>query len=314
MTRDQRHKLPDPRHKTQAYPERSRGDTRHKEQQKSKIPYVLIIIAILVAIPFSLGKYFEFNQPDPFDGGGYAYSAWHILNGAKIGVDEKPSAQLGTLLVNILGVALTGFNETGAKLVQTILQITALILMFIALRKAFGTLSAAVGVIITSAFLSAPLIAKFGNVKEQYMIAFMIMGVSCFVLYQLGGKWWYAVLTGAFLSWAPLFKQTGVSAIGAIGLFVILQPIFRSRTLKQTGLDILLLLAGVVIAIAPLYIWILAWDVQMALPYSFVWQTLGKFIPSHPAPGQTQLVYDYIGENHKPLSHQVAQNETYLDS
>ncbi len=291
MTKEQRHKT------------RDRG---FGGQKKSKIPCVLIVIAILAAIPFSLGKYFEFNQPDPFDGGGYAYSAWHILNGAKIGVDEKPSAQLGTLLVNILGVALTGFNETGAKLVQTILQITALILMFIALRKAFGTLPAAVGVIITSAYLSAPLIAKFGNVKEQYMIAFMVMGVSCFVLYQLGGKWWYAILTGAFISWAPLFKQTGVSAIGAIGLFVIMQPIFRNRTLKQTGIDILLLLAGVVIAIAPLYIWILAWNVQIALPYSFVWQTLGKFIPSHPAPGQTQVVSDYIGEHRKliPFSQQ----------
>jgi hypothetical protein len=285
------------------------GFALKKENSKFEIrnsKLVFVVIAILVAIPFVMGKFFEFNQPDPFDGGGYAYSAWHILNGAKIGVDEKPSAQLGTLMVNILGVALTGFNETGAKLVQTILQITALILMFIALRRAFGTLSAAVGVIITSAYLSAPLIAKFGNVKEQYMIAFMVMGISCFVLYQLGGRWWYAVLTGAFLSWAPLFKQTGVSAIGAIGLFVILQPIFRRRTLKQTGLDILLLLAGVVIAIAPLYIWILAWNVQIALPYSFVWQTLGKFIPSHPAPGQAHVVSDYIGEHRKliPFSQQ----------
>jgi hypothetical protein len=267
---------------------------------------IFVAIIVLAAIPFSLGKYFEFNQPDPFDGGAYAYSAWHILNGAKIGVEEKPSAQLGTLLVNIIGVALTGPNEIGAKWVQTILQVSALLLMFIAMRRLFGTLSAAVGVVVASVYLSAPMISKFGNVKEQYMIAFMVMGVSCFVLQQLGGKWWWAVLSGAFLSWAPLFKQTGVSAIGAVGLFVILQPLLKNRTWRQAGLDIVLLLAGAIAAIASFYVWILGWDVQTALPYSFVWQTLGKFLPFSAAAGEGQVVSDYVGEHRKliPFSQQ----------
>jgi hypothetical protein len=285
-------------------PPASVGPVSKFKIRNSKIVFVLI--AILAAIPFSLGKYFEFNSPDPFDGGAYAYSAWHILNGAKIGIDEKPSAQPGTLLVNILGVALTGPNETGAKLIQMILQITALILMFLALRKAFGTLAAAIGVIIASVYLSAPLIAKFGNVKEQYMIAFMIMGISCLVLHQLGGKWWLAFLAGAFMSWAPLFKQTGVSAIGATALFVILQPILKNRTWKQTSIDIALLWGGAIAAIAPLYIWILVWDVRMNLPYSFVWITLSQYLPSSPAAGQPAFASDYISEHRKliPFSQQ----------
>ena len=85
--------------------------------------------------------------------------------------------------------------------------------MFIAIRKLFGTFPAAVGVIVSSIYLSAPFIAKFGNVKEQYMIAFMVMGISCFVLRQLVGKWWWAILSGAFLAWAPIFKATGVSVV-----------------------------------------------------------------------------------------------------
>jgi len=299
----------DARHKTQACPERSRGDIRRRghqklkiENRKSKIPFIFIIIVILAGVPFSLGKYFEFGQDDPFDGGCYAYSAQHILSGAKIGVDEIPSAQLGTLLVNMLGVRIFGFNETGAEIIQTIMQVGALVLMFVAMKKLFGTLPAAVGVIIASGYLSAPLIAKYGNVKEQYMIACMVMGVSCFVFYQLGGRWWYALLTGAFLSWAPLFKPTGVSAIGAVGLFVILQPILKNRTFKQTGLDILLLLAGVIIAIAPLYIWILAWNVQTDLPYSFVWQTLGKFLPSGAGGPQAKPAPDYVSGSRKLVS------------
>ena len=96
---------------------------------------VLITILILAAIPFGLGKYFEFNFPDPYDSGAYVYSAKHILDGAKIGIEEKPSAKLATLLVNMLGVSLFGYSEAGPELIQTMLQTLALVLMFIAVKK-----------------------------------------------------------------------------------------------------------------------------------------------------------------------------------
>ncbi|MHC4437284.1 MAG: ArnT family glycosyltransferase [Planctomycetota bacterium] len=248
-----------------------------------KSPAVAIIIAaILAAIPFSMGKYIEFNSPDPFDSGSYVYSAQHIINGARIGIDEKPSAQMGTLLINILGVRLSGYNEIGPKLIQMILQAGAFVLMFIAMRKLFGTLAASVGVIIASIYLSAPLIAKFGNVKEQHMIAFMIMGMSCFVLYQLNGKWWCAIPAGAFLSFAPLFKETGTSALGAVGLFLILQPLLKHNSWKKTGKDILLLVAGAAAIIVPISLWL---TVQRApihyYPYSFLYRS---FFAAHQRP------------------------------
>jgi hypothetical protein len=251
----------------------------------------MILIVILAGIPFLLGRYFELNYPDPFDSASNVYSAKHILDGAKIGIDENPSEALGTLLVNMLGVRLFGFSEFGPKLIQSIMQAVALILMFIAMRKLFGKLPAAVGVIVAAIYTSSPLIAKFGNVKEQYAIACMVMAVSFFVLRQLGGGWWYSVLAGAVVSWAPLFKETGTSAMGAIGLFVIAQPIFRHRTWKQTGIDIVLLLAGAAAAMAPIYIGIIGWKVQMALPYSFVWEAIAGLIPK---PQTTQQASTYV--------------------
>jgi len=247
-------------------------------REPGKAFVVFITIAILAGIPFCMGKYFEFNSPGAFDSGAYVYSAKHILDGAKIGVEEKPSAQMGTLLINMLGVRLCGFNETGPKLIQTILQAGALLLMFAAMVKLFGVLPAAVGVIITSIYLSAPLMAKYGNVKEQHMIAFMVLGVSCFVLYQLGNRWWYALLAGAFLSWAPMFKETGISAIGAVGLFVIAQPLLKHRSWKKTGTDILLLSAGAVLIISPICLWLAAEKAPINyFPYySFVGRPLAK--------------------------------------
>ena len=236
---------------------------------------ILIITAVLAAIPFFMGKYIEFNSPDPFDSGCYVYSAQHIINGARIGVDEKPSAQMGTLLINILGVRLFGFSETGPKLIQMLLQAAAFVLMFIVTRRLFGTLPAAVGVIIASIYLSAPLIAKFGNVKEQHMIAFMIMGMSCFVLYQLNGKWWCAMPAGAFLSFAPLFKETGTSVLGAVGLFLILQPLLKHNSWKKTGADILWLLAGAAVILAPISIWLAVERTPIHYyPYSFLYRPI----------------------------------------
>lgn len=241
----------------------------------AKLPGIVIVI-ILAGIPFTLGKYIEFNTPGPFDSGSYVYSAKHILDGAEIGVDEIPSAQLGTLLVNMSGVRLFGYSETGPEIIQTIMQAAALVMMFIAIRKLYGTLAAGVAVIIASVYLSSPIIAKFGNVKEQYMIACMVIAASCFVLQQVGGKWYLAMFAGGFAVWAPLFKPTGVSVIGAIGLFVLLQPLLKNRTWKQTGTDIALLLGGAAVALAPLFIWIIGWGIQLSLPYKFAWDMLTK--------------------------------------
>ncbi|MHC4842856.1 MAG: hypothetical protein ACYTEE_03565, partial [Planctomycetota bacterium] len=176
---------------------KSRHSQKEKTKQKSTLTHttetkkwlIYGIIAVLAATPFIMGKYIEFNSPGAYDSGGYVYSAKHILEGAVIGVDERPSAKLGTLIVNIIGVWLFGYNEIGPEIIQTLMQASALILVFVAMRRLFGILPAAISVIMASTFLSAPIIAKFGNVKEQYMIASMMLGISSFVIYQLKGKW-----------------------------------------------------------------------------------------------------------------------------
>jgi len=301
MSKDARRRKPVRKH---AQPSKAEGLSPESRDKLMRI-IPLVAVGILAAIPFAMGKHFEFNSPGAFDSGGYVYSAKHVLDGARIGVEEKTSAQLGTLLVNILGVRLFGFNETGPKLLQTIFQAAALVLMFIAMRRLFGTLPAAVGVIVASVYLSAPVIAKFGNVKEQYMIAFMVIGISCLVLQQLGSGWWYAMLAGAFLIWAPLFKPTGLSAVGATGLFIVTQPLLKNRTWTETRADILLLLGGAAIAIAPAYIWMIGWDVHMSLPYGFVFDILGKFVPGCGEAEQAAATSDYVAASRKHIEFSV---------
>jgi hypothetical protein len=225
--------------------------------EPARFPWIFfIVLAVVTSIPFGFGKFFELNTKGPYDSGAYVYSAKHILDGAKMGSEEKVSARMGTLLVNMLGVKLFGFGERGPKLLQMLFQITALVFMFVALYRLWGKWPAAFSTFITAFYLSAPVIAKFGNVKEQYMIAFMIVGVSCYVLRQLGGRWGWTVAAGAVLAWGPMFKQTGLSAIAAVGLFALIQPVFKNGTWKEAGREVALLLAGAALSLTPVYIWL----------------------------------------------------------
>ena len=266
-------------------------------RKSGKKLFAFIVIAILAGIPFAFGKYFELNFPDPYDSAANVYSAKHILDGARLGVDEIPSCAMGTLVVNIIGVRIFGFNEAGPKVIQGIMQAAAFILMFAAMRRLFGTLAAAVGVIIASIYLSAPLIAKFGNVKEQYMIACMVMGMSCFVLSQLNGRWWQVLLAGGFFAWVPLFKETGYSAIAAVGLFVIVGPILKHRGLRQTAIDIGLLVAGAAISILPLYVWLFASGAKVELPYSFLFKPAISVFTSSAKPAPEPNKQENAAEN-----------------
>ncbi len=236
-------------------------------------PQFLVAVSLVVfaGLPFALGKYFELKYPDPYDSGSYVYSAHHVLSGVRVGYEEKPSAQAGTLLVNMLGVKLTGYNETGSKLLQGLFQVAAFTLMFVTVRRLYGSLAAVISVTVASIYLSAPVIAKFGNVKEQFMIALMVMGICCFVWYRLTSRWWWAVLSGALLIGGPLFKQTGVSAIAAVGLFILAGPVLYHYTWKNVGKDVLLLVAGAVITLSPICIWYRSMGTPLLYwPYSFV--------------------------------------------
>ncbi len=294
--------------------------------------YVALSLIVFAGIPFALGKYFEFSIDDAFDGGAYAYSARHILSGARIGHEEQPSAQAGTLLVNMLGQELSGFNETGAEVLQMLIQLAALAAMFLTVRRLFGTLAATISVIVTSIYLCAPLIAKYGNVKEQFMIAFMIMGICGFIFYQLTGRWWWAVLAGASLVCGPMFKQTGLSAIGAVGLFIMAQPLLRHYAWKRAGKDVLLLAAGAIIVLTPIIAWYVRMDAPtMYWPYSFLFKPVFSVFhaerpAAEPAPAQVQqtpttgktddslilkLLPNYVSESWKALD-SAGRKEAFL--
>jgi hypothetical protein len=245
-----------------------KSETFKKALKKISIPGV--IMAVIIAVPFLLGKYCELNTPGPFDSGAYTYSAEHVIRGAQIGKDEIPSAKIGTLLVNMLGVKIFGYSDTGPKIIQALMQAGALILIFLGLKRHFGRVAAFVSTLIASIYISAPVIAKFGNVKEQYLTACIGISISAFFLYYNGGKKRWAVISGAAMAFAPGFKETGISITLAMIVFFTASAILRWKPLKDLLKDAMLVFIGAVIILAPLHIWLAAGDIPMSGPYSFV--------------------------------------------
>ena len=243
------------------------AETKKTELSKPSNAGVIVPIVtaiVLAGVPFALGKYIEFNSPGPYDSAANVYSAQHLLAGAQLGVEEQTSAQPATLLVNLIGVAIFGFSETGPKLMQMLLQLSALVLMFYTVRKIFGSLAAVVSVTVASVYLSAPVIAKFGNVKEQYMIAFMVIAACCLILHQLKCRWWLMLISGAAAINAFYFKPIGLSVLAAIVIYLIAQPILKQGAWRQCLIDIVLLTAGALLGVLPIVAFF-HWQGQAAL-------------------------------------------------
>jgi 4-amino-4-deoxy-L-arabinose transferase-like glycosyltransferase len=283
-----------------------------------RIPHKAVVFAfILAAIPFCAGKYMELHTGGAFDSGAYLYSAHRVLNGAVPGPNETVTAKAGTLLANMLGVWLFGYNDYSAKLIQMALQIAALATLFFVMRKVFGTLAAGVALVVASFYLSAPLIAKYGNVKEQYAIAFMVLGVSMLLMRHMGGKWFWGLLAGAFLAWGPMFKETGLSALIAAFIFLCLQPLLKNRSWKVTGTDLVLVVMGGVLAIAPVQIWIghigspMGLNPYVVMSYYAFNKTRDILVHKAPPPPPTPAA---VQDGNRPVVVPVAKPATYLEA
>jgi len=241
------------------------GPVKRRPLRHIALPLLLIPALFF----FAVGKYLEFNSPGPFDSGAYVYSAQRILNGARLGIDEMATARPATLLMNIIGIRLFGYSDTGPKIIQMLVQAAALGLMFWALRRLWGRAAAVIGVTMAAFYLSAPHIAKFGNVKEQFVIAFMVMAASAWILYEKTGRRFWLLLTGAAVIWPYYFKPIGLSIAIALFVYLLYQTAVRRLSLKKLLLIGLGLLAGAAGGILPLAVFMIQQGQFRQLLHSF---------------------------------------------
>jgi len=249
---------------------KNRRKIQLEEKSGASRSVAMVVVCIFLAlIPFYYGKYFEFKSDSPFDGSLNIYSAKSILSGQRMGVDTIPSARPATLLVNIVGVGLFGFSEVGPKIIQMLMQVAALGLMYYTIRKVYGSVSAGVSLIIGAFYLSCPPFAKFGNVKEQYMIACMIVTGCGVMLRYMGVSTRWMVVSGACAINIYFFKPTGVSVIAAVAIYMLAELCFKRMAFKEFFKDVYRLTLGGVIGLVPLFLLYL-WQGQLGSFFGFV--------------------------------------------
>ncbi len=253
---------------------KNRHHIKTVEQAGPRGSVVPIIFAVVLAmIPFCYGKFLEFGTDGPYDGSLNVYSAQALLNGQKMGVDTFPSARPATLLVNVIGVGLFGFSELGPKLIQMLMQIAAFGLMYYTVRRIYGSLAGCVSLVLCAFYLSCPPFAKFGNVKEQFMITCMIITACGVMLRYFKGSPKWLMVSGAFAVNIYFFKPTGVSVIAAVAVYMIVQLVLLRCRLKEFYKDVCLLIEGAFIGLLPLFV-------------MYVWQgQLKSFFGSIPVQG-----------------------------
>jgi hypothetical protein len=191
----------------------------------------------------------EFTNLGIFDGALNTYQAKNVINGAPL-----PKVRPNTLLVNVLGVTLFGYSETGAKIIQMVMQLAAMGLLFYMLSRLYGIIPAGIGILIASFYLSYPFFAKHGNVKEQFMIACMMITISSWSLHFISRQWFWMVISGMFAINIYFFKETGVSAILSILVVMFLLPLFKVITWKLWCQNMGLLVIGGMIGVLPSFI------------------------------------------------------------
>ncbi len=232
-----------------------KNNQRKIEQAKAgQIPQWLLpaIITIVIALlPFAYGKYYELNSKDAFDSALNIFHSNELLQGKKIFDEVRPAARPGTLLVNTIGVMIFGYSELGPKLIQMVMQIGALAMAFACIRKLYGNTAAGVATILGAFYLSSQPYAKFGNVKEQYMIACMLVAGCSFINYQFSNRVFWLRMAGGFAINTWYFKPTGFSIAAAIFIYLIVQVILRRTSIKETGKIILELFIGAAIGLMP---------------------------------------------------------------
>lgn len=236
---------------------------------------VTAVVCLVILTPFCIGKYCELSVPGAFDSGANVYSAHRVLEGAVIGSEEVPSAKVGTLLLNMLGIKLFGYHDFAPKLVQGIFQLLAIAAIYLACRKFFGKFAAFIAAFSASFYASAPVIAKYGNVKEEFMAAFAAIGIAALIAYYCTERKLFAVIAGGFIGWAPLFKVTGFAAGGAAALLWLLCLALKWRGLKQSLADLALLAAGFALITGPVWLWLGAGHIQMSTPYDSALAVIG---------------------------------------
>lgn len=184
---------------------------------------VILTAGLIVAVSIDVRRPYGDELPRGRDAGAFAYAGWAITQGQvpyRDFWDHKPP---GIHYVNAVGLTLADGEFEGVRYVETAFVIAALLATWALSSRAVGSVPAAFGTMWLAIFASHPVFRETENLTETW--SSLLAAVAFAMLLAGRARQAGAVIAGALLGAAVLFKPVAVA--GAIGcaVFCALAPV-----------------------------------------------------------------------------------------
>lgn len=148
----------------------------------------------------------------------YAYCGWRVSQGAIPYLDVWNNKPPGTWWVNAAGFLIRG-PGVGRELLICSVAVAAAIVGFVGVARTVYHRSLWLIALATGCVLLTHLRYECGgNRTETFVVPCEILAVLGYLRWRRGGRWGWLIIGGLFAGAAPLFKQSGLGALGACAL------------------------------------------------------------------------------------------------
>ncbi|MBU0617646.1 MAG: glycosyltransferase family 39 protein, partial [Planctomycetes bacterium] len=155
----------------------------------------------------------------------YAYCGWRVSQGAVPYLDVWNNKPAGTWWVNAAGFLICGPGIRRELLICSI-AVAVSIAVFVALARTAYHRSLWPLALVTGGVLLTHLRYECGgNRTETFVVPCEILAVLGYLCWRRSGRWSWLVLGGLFAGAAPLFKQSGLAALGACAVHLALSQL-----------------------------------------------------------------------------------------
>ena len=163
----------------------------------------------------------------------YAYCGWRVSQGAVPYLDVWDNKPPGTWWVNAAGFRICGPGMEWELLICSIAVAVAIAGFVTLARTAFHRSLWPLALVTGGVLLTHLRYECGGNRTETFVVPCEILAVLGYLRWRRSGRWPWLVLGGLFAGAAPLFKQSGLAALGACAVHLALSQ-FAARWLSST--------------------------------------------------------------------------------
>jgi 4-amino-4-deoxy-L-arabinose transferase-like glycosyltransferase len=218
--------------------------------EQTSWPILITAMVLLIAPIVTLSQIGAHNRVDVVDDQMFGYFGWRIAHGAVVYQDVWDNKPPGIYWTNALGFLIGGDSYGGVVFLCVLAVAVSLTCFFIISASVYFRGAAAAATVLASFYLTHAFFQGATNRTETFLMTFELAGVALYFRGFARDRWWKWLLAGACCGCAFLYKQVGLAAWGTLGLHTIILVIMRDLSWRDGLRRCLLLLGGMLAAVA----------------------------------------------------------------